>query len=93
NGYWRGEVFWSGDEIYGFLPEYQTDWQLNDSDGKKLVKYLSDRTLAPLGRRYYVLTSGNVSGLRGLLPTQRGKDTLETIDTTGNKFSLGRFEL
>lgn len=93
NGYWRDEVFWSGDKIYGFLPEYQTDWQLNDSDGKKLVKYLSDRTLAPLGRRYYVLTSGNVSGLRGLLPTQRGKDTLETIDTTGNKFSLGRFEL
>lgn len=93
NGYWRGEVFWSSDEIYGWLPEMKTDWQLEDSDGKKLVAYLSDRTLAPIGRTYYVITSANPSGLKAILPTARAKATLEVVDQSSNKFWLARFEL
>jgi 4-amino-4-deoxy-L-arabinose transferase-like glycosyltransferase len=92
-GYWRGEVFWSGDEISGWLPEMQTDWQMGDSDSKKMLKFLNDPTLAPVGRRYFVLTSGNISGLSGLLPTARARATLETLNTESNKFQLGAFNL
>ncbi len=92
-GYWRGEVFWSGDEIMGWLPEMQTDWQMGDPDTKKLIKFLNDPTLAPVGRRYFVLTSGNISGLGSLLPTPRARATLETLDTTSNKFMMGAFWL
>lgn len=92
-GYWRGEVFWSGDEIMGWLPEMQTDWQMGDNDSKKLLKYLSDPTLAPRDRRYFVFTSGNVSGLGPMLPTERARATLTTLDTTSNKFQMGAFEL
>jgi 4-amino-4-deoxy-L-arabinose transferase-like glycosyltransferase len=92
-GYWRGEVFWSGDEIGGWLPEYQTDWQLGDSDSKKFLKYLNDRSLAPPGRRYFILSAGSIQGVRSLLPTARAKDTFEVLDTTSNKFALGAFIL
>ncbi len=92
-GYWRGEVFWSGDEIMGWLPQMQTDWQMGDPDSKKLIKFLNDPTLAPPGRRYFVLTSGNISGLSSLLPTPRARATLETLDTTSNKFMMGAFWL
>jgi 4-amino-4-deoxy-L-arabinose transferase-like glycosyltransferase len=92
-GYWRGEVFWSGDEIYGWLPETQTDWQLGDPDSKKMLKFLADPTLAPAGRRYFVLTSGNISGLSGLLQNPKARASVETLNTTSNKFSLGVFDM
>ena len=92
-GYWRGEVFWSQDEIGGWLPDYQTDWQLSDADSKKMLKYLNDRTLAPLGRRYFVISAGSIQGIRSLLPTPRAKESFEVLDTTSNKFALGAFYL
>lgn len=93
NGYWRGEVFWSQDEVWGWLPEYWTDWQLGDSDSKKFLKYLNDRTLCPLGRRYFVISAGSIQGLRPILPTARAKESFEVMDQTSNKFSLAAFYL
>jgi hypothetical protein len=93
NGYWRGEVFWSQDEVWGWLPEYWTDWQLGDSDSKKFLKYLNDRTLCPLGRRYFVISAGSIQGLRPILPTPRAKESFEVMDQTSNKFSLAAFYL
>jgi 4-amino-4-deoxy-L-arabinose transferase-like glycosyltransferase len=92
-GYWRGEVFWSGDEVYGWLPEHQTDWQLSDSDSKKFLKYLGDRSLCPPGRRYFVISAGSINGLRPILPGTRAKETFEVLDVRSNKFSLGAFYL
>jgi 4-amino-4-deoxy-L-arabinose transferase-like glycosyltransferase len=89
--YWRGENFWSGGEIWGWLPEMKTS--LNKTDNVQFKKYIEDRTKAPLGRRYFVVTeAGRVTSIRGILP-ERGKQSFEVLDTTSNKFSLGAFFL
>ena len=90
--YWRGENFWSGDEIWGFLPEMKTAFV--KTDNVEFTRYINDRTRAPLGRRYFVVTeAGRISSMRSMLPTQRARDTYEIIDTTSNKFSLAAFWL
>jgi len=90
--YWRGENFWSGGEIWGHVPEMKT--QFNKTDNVRFKQYLDDRSRAPLGRRYFVITeAGRINGLRSHLPTPRGQQTFEVLDTTSNKFSLGVFTL
>jgi 4-amino-4-deoxy-L-arabinose transferase-like glycosyltransferase len=90
--YWRGENFWSGDEIWGFLPEMKTAFV--KTDNIEFTKYINDRTRAPLGRRYFLITeAGRISGVRSMLPTQRARDTYEVIDTSSNKFSVAAFWL
>jgi hypothetical protein len=90
--YWRGEQFWSGGEIWAWLPEMKTTFPKTENGD--LLKYLNDRTRAPLGRRTFVIgNAGQVPSLRGLLPTQHARDTFEVEDTTSNKFSLASFEL
>jgi 4-amino-4-deoxy-L-arabinose transferase-like glycosyltransferase len=90
--YWRGENFWSGDEIWGPLPELKTAFV--KTDNVEFNRYINDRARAPLGRRYFVITeAGRINGMRSLLPTQRARDTYEVLDTTSNKFSLGAFWL
>ena len=90
--YWRGENFWSGGEVWGLVPEMKT--QFNKTDNVEFNKYINDRTRAPLGRRYFVITeAGRLSGLKSILPTQRGQQTFEILDTTSNKFSIGSFTL
>jgi len=90
--YWRGENFWSGDEIWGPLPELKTAFV--KTDNVELTKYINDRTRAPLGRRYFVVTEASrITSVRALLPTQRARDSYEVLDTTSNKFSLAAFWL
>ncbi len=90
--YWRGENFWSGDEIYGWLPEMKTAFV--KTDNVEFTKYINDRTRAPLGRRYFIVTeAGRISGARSMLPTQRAQQTFEIIDTSSNKFSIAAFWL
>jgi hypothetical protein len=91
--YWRGENFWSGDEVWNWLPEQRTAFN-KTTDSVELLKYLDDRARAPLGWRYFVITdSGRITAPRSLIPTQRGRDTYEVLDTTSNKFSLAVFTL
>lgn len=90
--YWRGENFWSGDEIWGAVPEMRTAFK--DPNNVAFTKYINDRTRAPLGRRYFLITeAGRITGPRASLPTQRARDSYEVLDTTGNKFSLAAFWL
>jgi 4-amino-4-deoxy-L-arabinose transferase-like glycosyltransferase len=90
--YWRGENFWSGDEIWGVLPEMQT--ALKETDNVAFKRYLGDRTLAPEGRRYFIVTEASRTGsLSTLLPTETARQTVKVIDTTSNKFSLAVFQL
>ena len=90
--YWRGENFWSGDEIWGYLPEMKTAFV--KTDNVEFLKYINDRARAPLGRRYFLVTeAGRVNGARAALPTQRARDSFEVLDTTSNKFSLAAFWL
>jgi 4-amino-4-deoxy-L-arabinose transferase-like glycosyltransferase len=92
--YWRGENFWSGDEIWGPLPELKTSFnQWVNKDGK-LDKFLADPSLAPPGRRYWVITDGGgATGVRSQLPTEHARDSLRVENTVSNKFSLASFEL
>ncbi|MCX5746684.1 MAG: hypothetical protein NT062_29765 [Proteobacteria bacterium] len=90
--YWRGEQFWSGGEIWDYLPEMRTSFP--PTNNKEFLKYIGDRTRMPAGRRYFVVTdAGRVSSVKGLLPTDRAKRTFQVLDTTSNKFSLGAFDL
>jgi 4-amino-4-deoxy-L-arabinose transferase-like glycosyltransferase len=92
--YWRGEAFWSGNEIAGWLPEMKTDWGLKDGDNKLFTAYLSDANIAPLGRRYFVISEASRPGtLRSALPTARAKATWEQLNTESNKFTLSAFWL
>jgi len=90
--YWRGENFWSGDEIVGPLPEMRTAFKNDDSVA--FLKYINDRARAPLGRRYFITSeAGRISSVRALLPTQRARDSFQIIDTTSNKFTMAAFDL
>jgi 4-amino-4-deoxy-L-arabinose transferase-like glycosyltransferase len=90
--YWRGENFWSGDEIWGPLPEFKT--AMKETDNVAFLQYLKDPKLAPEGRTFYIVTeAGRTGALRTILPTQTARETVEVIDTTSNKFSLARFQL
>ena len=90
--YWRGENFWSGDEIWGWLPENKTAFVKTDS--VEFGKYMQDRTKAPLGRRYFMVTeAGRALSVRSMLPTPRARDSFEVLDTTSNKFTMVAFWL
>jgi hypothetical protein len=90
--YWRGENFWSADEIFGPVPELKTGF--NKVDNADFTKYLGDRSRAPLGRRYFIVTeAGRATSMRSLLPTTRAKESFEVLDTTSNKFTLVAFTL
>jgi hypothetical protein len=90
--YWRGENFWSSEEIWGFTPELKTSFP--NTSTTDITKYLSDHVRAPLGRRYFILTeTSRVTAPKSTLPTQRAKDSYEVLDTTSNKFGLAAFYL
>jgi hypothetical protein len=90
--YWRGENFWSADEIFGPVPEMRTGF--NKVDNADFNKYLADRAHAPLGRRYFVVTeAGRATSIRSILPTTRAKESFQIVDTTSNKFTLVSFVL
>ena len=70
--YWRGENFWSGDEIWGFAARDEPH-AFQSTDNVEFLKYLNDRTRAPLGRRYFVVTEGGrVPGLRSMCRRSAG---------------------
>jgi hypothetical protein len=90
--YWRGENFWSGGEIWSFFPEQKTSFV--PANNAALQKYVNDRSLAPLGRRYFVITeAGRLQGFSQIPLTTRARDSFEVLDTTSNKFSIGAFYL
>ena len=90
--YWRGENFWSGDEIWGVLPEMQT--ALKETDNVAVKRYLGDRALAPEGRRYFIVTeAGRAGSISTIAPTETARQTIKVLDTTSNKFTLAVFQL
>ncbi|MEO8699754.1 MAG: glycosyltransferase family 39 protein [Kofleriaceae bacterium] len=89
--YWRGEQFWSGGEIWSWLPEMKVSFV--NTNNVEFLKYINDRTRAPIGRRYFVVTEASrITSIRAFLP-ERGRNSFEVIDTTSNKFSIAAFYL
>lgn len=88
--YWRGENFWSGDEIWGRFDDTKTAFK--DTDNKAFLEYLNGP--GRKNRRYYLVTeAGRARGLKNTLPTEQAKETFEILDTTSNKFTLLTFVL
>jgi hypothetical protein len=87
---WRSENFWSSGEIYGETEDTRTVFV--NTDNKEFLKYVKEPTRQ--GRTFFVITeAGRAAGLKSVLPTKRAKDTVETLDTSSNKFTLLRFVL
>ncbi len=87
---WHGEDFWTGGEMYGDREDAKTIFKNTKNDD--FLKWIKDPERA--GRTYFIVTeSGRAKGLKSILPTPRGKETHEIIDTSCNKFSLVRFSL
>jgi hypothetical protein len=87
---WRGENFWSGGEIYGPFEDTKTVFM--ETDNKKFLEWLKKPERA--NRTFYVITEASRGkGLKNILPTPRAKETLETLDSSCNKFTLLRFSL
>jgi hypothetical protein len=88
--YWRGELFWSGGEIWAWPSEMKT--YFGNPNNVQFQKYLSDRKRAPSGRRYFVLTEASrLTSAKSMLPTQRARDSFEILNQTSNKFAIGAF--
>ena len=86
--YWRGENFWSGDEIWAEHPDTRTAFK--QTDNQAFLEYIKDPNRA--GQRFFVVTeSGRAHNLKNILPTPRGKKSFEILDTTSNKFTLLSF--
>ncbi len=87
---WRGENFWSSGEIYGETEDTRTVFV--NTDNKEFLKYLKQPSRA--GRTFFLITeAGRAANLKSVLPTKRAKDTVETLDTSSNKYTLLRFTL
>jgi hypothetical protein len=87
---WRGENFWSSGEIYGETDDTRTVFK--DVDNKNFLAWLKDPSRK--GRTFFVITeAGRAAGLKSVLPTPRAKETVKSVDTSCNKFTLLRFEL
>tara|TARA_R110002073_G_scaffold142117_2_gene293558 strand:- start:74942 stop:77335 length:2394 start_codon:yes stop_codon:yes gene_type:complete len=87
---WHGEDFWTAGEMYGAREDAKTIFKSTNNDA--FLKWIKDPERA--GRTYYIVTeAGRASGLKGILPTPRAKETHEIINTSCNKFSLVRFSL
>jgi 4-amino-4-deoxy-L-arabinose transferase-like glycosyltransferase len=90
NLYWRGENFWTTEEIWGPLPELKATFLATTNTA--FLAYLNDPARTPPGRRVFVITeSWRAQSLRSVLPSQRARDTFDVVDSTSNKFSLTVF--
>ena len=88
--YWRGENFWTGDEIWGQTEDTQTAFK--NTDNKAFLAYLN-RPEAK-ARRYFVITeSGRIRSLQRILPSRAAKHTFRVLNTDSNKFTLASFDL
>jgi hypothetical protein len=89
--YWRGENFWSAEEIWGALPEHKATFL--GSSNTEFLAYLADPARVPPGRRVFVITEAwRIASLRALMPTPRARASFEVVDTTSNKFTLAGFQ-
>lgn len=86
--YWRGENFWSGDEIWAEHPDTRTAFK--QTDNKAFLEYLKEESRA--GQRFFLVTeAGRANNLKNILPSPRAKQTFEILDTSSNKFTLLTF--
>jgi 4-amino-4-deoxy-L-arabinose transferase-like glycosyltransferase len=86
--YWRGETFYSKNEIYEGAPEDRTVFDQDGAD-EKLKEWLGRNR----GHRHFFLFERGQQGhLQGLLPPE-AHDSFKVLDDSNNKFSLAQADL
>ncbi len=87
--YWRGENFWTADEVWGPTDAQKTVVESYTKRKKTLVKYLADFGVS--GRKYWIITeTGHSSALASTLGPKM-KESIKEENTESNKFSLMSF--
>jgi 4-amino-4-deoxy-L-arabinose transferase-like glycosyltransferase len=90
---WRGENLYSNGEIWDHQDE-DGRTVFVDTDNRKFLEYLKAPARAGKGRRFWLITEkGRVNGLKGILPTDKAKETFRVEDDSSNKFGLVSFTL
>jgi hypothetical protein len=84
--YWRGETFYSANEIYDqHLPSDDKTVFLGERNSERLQEWLRKH----VGQRvFFVVERVRMPTLTSLLPTPGGKQSLHVVDETNNKFVL-----
>jgi hypothetical protein len=88
--YWRGETFYSKNEIYDHRlpPEEKTVFDMDNADEKLQAWVTSHR-----GRRvYFIFERGRQSRLQSLLPAET-RNSFTVIYDENNKFSVAYAEI
>jgi hypothetical protein len=86
--YWRGETFYTKNEIYEGLPEDRTVFDMDGAD-EKLTEWISRNR----GKRtFFMYERGREARLRSLLP-DTARSTWKVLDERNNKFSLAQADL
>jgi 4-amino-4-deoxy-L-arabinose transferase-like glycosyltransferase len=86
--YWRGETFWTGDEINGPVPEMQSELRGGASELRTYLERFGGR-----GRTFFVVTEATgTSNVRAALPSEHARDSFRVVDGRSNKFVLLAFE-
>jgi 4-amino-4-deoxy-L-arabinose transferase-like glycosyltransferase len=86
--YWRGETFYTKNEIYEGPTEDRTVFDQEGAD-EKLKEWINHHR----GHRHFFLFErGQQSHLQNLLPTE-ARASFQVIDSQNNKFSLARADL
>jgi 4-amino-4-deoxy-L-arabinose transferase-like glycosyltransferase len=86
--YWRGETFYTSNEIYEGPTEERTVFDQDGADDK-LKEWISHHR----GRRaFFLFERFQQARLQGLLPPE-ARGTFQVIDTQNNKFSLAQADL
>jgi hypothetical protein len=86
--YWRGETFYTKNEIYEGPTEDRTVFDMEQAD-EKLGEWITNHR----GRRvYFIFERGRQSRLQSMLPAET-RHTFRVIYEQNNKFSVGYAEI
>ena len=86
--YWRGETFYTKNEIYEGPVEERTVFDMDGAD-EKLTEYLARHRSR---RIFFIFERGRQGRLQSLLPPET-RGTFRVIDERNNKFSLAQADL
>jgi 4-amino-4-deoxy-L-arabinose transferase-like glycosyltransferase len=88
NMYWRGETFYTKNEIYEGPMEDRTVFDMDTAD-EKLVEWLGRHRRQ---RVFFIFERGRQGHLQGLLPAD-ARQSFRVLDEHNNKFSLAQADL
>jgi hypothetical protein len=86
--YWRGETFYTKNEIYEGPMEERTVFDMDQAD-EKLQEWLGHHRNQ---RVFFIFERGRQQHLQGLLPADR-RNSFTVLDEHNNKFSLAQADL